>query len=56
MPNFQTVRGTRDLLPAEAVKLRFIIKKAKETSELYGYKEVITPFLEFIRVIERQIR
>jgi histidyl-tRNA synthetase len=46
MPNFQTVRGTRDLLPLRTQKLRFIINKAKETAELYGYREVITPILE----------
>jgi histidyl-tRNA synthetase len=46
MRDFQTVRGTRDLLPKEARRLRFIINKAIETAELYGYKEVITPVLE----------
>jgi histidyl-tRNA synthetase len=46
MPTFQTVRGTRDLLPNDARRLRRTINKAAETAEIYGYKEVITPILE----------
>jgi len=46
MPTFQTVRGMRDLLPEEAEILNFVICKARETAELYGYKEVITPVVE----------
>ena len=46
MPAFQTVRGTRDLLPIKAKRLRFIMDTAEEIAELYGYKEVITPLLE----------
>jgi histidyl-tRNA synthetase len=46
MPNFQTVRGMRDLLAEDAAILNFIISKARETAQLYGYKEVITPVVE----------
>ncbi|MCW4054868.1 MAG: histidine--tRNA ligase [Candidatus Bathyarchaeota archaeon] len=46
MPNFQTVRGMRDLLPEEAETLNFVISKARETAQLYGYKEVVTPVIE----------
>jgi histidyl-tRNA synthetase len=46
MPTFQTVRGMRDLLPEEAKTLNHVIAKARETAELYGYKEVITPLVE----------
>ena len=46
MPTFQTVRGMRDLLPEEAETLNHVIAKARETAELYGYKEVITPIVE----------
>jgi len=46
MPNFQTVRGMRDLLADEAGTLNFVISKARETAELYGYREVITPVVE----------
>jgi len=46
MPTFQSVRGMRDLLPEEAETLNHIIAKARETAELYGYREVITPVVE----------
>jgi histidyl-tRNA synthetase len=46
MPDFQTVRGMRDLLPEEAAMLNHVIAKARETAELYGYGEVITPLVE----------
>jgi histidyl-tRNA synthetase len=36
----------RDLLPEEAETLNRVIAKARETAELYGYKEVITPVVE----------
>ncbi len=46
MPSFQTVRGMRDLLAEEAGVLNFVISKARETAELYGYREVVTPVVE----------
>jgi len=36
----------RDLLPEEAETLNFVICKARETAQLYGYKEVVTPLVE----------
>jgi histidyl-tRNA synthetase len=46
MPTFQTVRGMRDLLPDDAEILTYVMSKARETAELYGYREVITPVIE----------
>jgi histidyl-tRNA synthetase len=46
MPTFQTVRGMRDLMPDEAETLNFVICKARDTAQRYGYKEVITPMVE----------
>jgi histidyl-tRNA synthetase len=46
MPTFQAVRGMRDLLPEEAEMLNFVICKARETAELYKYREIITPVVE----------
>ncbi|UCF45087.1 MAG: histidine--tRNA ligase [Candidatus Bathyarchaeota archaeon] len=46
MPAFQTARGMRDLLPEEAERLNYIICKARETAQYYGYREVITPVVE----------
>jgi histidyl-tRNA synthetase len=46
MPTFQTVRGMRDLLAEDAEMLNFVVGKARETAQLYGYKEAITPVVE----------
>jgi histidyl-tRNA synthetase len=46
MPTFQPVRGMRDLLFDEAEMLTFVMGKARETAQLYGYREVITPVIE----------
>jgi histidyl-tRNA synthetase len=36
----------RDLLPDEAETLNYVIGKARETAQLYGYREVVTPLVE----------
>ena len=51
MPNFQTVRGMRDLLGEEAQTFTNIIAKARQTAALYGYKEVITPVVESLELL-----
>ncbi len=51
MPTFQTVRGMRDLLGEEAQTFIYIIAKARETAALYGYKEVITPVVEPLELL-----
>jgi histidyl-tRNA synthetase len=51
MPAFQTVRGMRDLLGEEAQTFTHIISKARETAQLYGYKEVITPVVEPLELL-----
>ena len=56
MPAFQTVRGMRDLFGEEAKTFTHIIAKARETATLYGYKEVITPVVEPLELLKRQVR
>ena len=51
MPNFQTVRGMRDLLGEEAQAFIYIIANARKTATLYGYKEVITPVVEPLELL-----
>jgi histidyl-tRNA synthetase len=46
MPTFQPVRGMRDFMPEEAETLNFMVCKARETAQLYGYYEVVTPVVE----------
>ena len=51
----KTVRGMRDFLPEDARKLRFIEHIARETAELYGYDEVITPAIEYYELLAAKI-
>ncbi len=46
MDKFRTVRGMRDFLPEEARLMRYVEDKARRTSQLYGYNEVVTPAVE----------
>ena len=40
---FRTVRGTRDLLPAETARWRRIERSFREVFERYGYEEIRVP-------------
>ncbi len=51
MPAFQTVRGMRDLIGEEAQAFTTIIAKARQTAELYGFREVITPHVEPLELL-----
>jgi histidyl-tRNA synthetase len=50
---FQRVRGTRDLLPEDNVKFRFVESTAHKLGLLYGYGEIETPIFEFSEVFHR---
>ncbi|MGD6807436.1 MAG: histidine--tRNA ligase [Candidatus Bathyarchaeia archaeon] len=49
--SFQPVRGMRDLIGEEAQTFTAIIGKERQTAELYGYKEVITPHVEPLELL-----
>lgn len=51
MPTFQPVRGMRDLIGEEAQAFTTIIAKARQTAELYGFREVITPHVEPLELL-----
>lgn len=51
MPAFQTVRGMRDLISEDAQAFTYIIAKSRETAQLYGYSEVITPVVEPLELL-----
>jgi histidyl-tRNA synthetase len=51
MPVFKTVRGMRDFPPKEAKIMTYIEGKARKIAELYGYKEIITPVVEFYKLL-----
>ncbi len=51
MPAFQPVRGMRDLVGEEVQNFTYIAAAARETAQLYGYKEVITPHVEPLELL-----
>jgi histidyl-tRNA synthetase len=44
---FQPPRGTRDFLPEDVIRKRFVESTIRKVFELYGYQEIITPIFEY---------
>jgi len=55
MSKYQSVRGTRDLLPSLKGIFRSIEDKAYKTAQNYGFKEIETPIFEFSEVFHRSL-
>jgi histidyl-tRNA synthetase len=55
MVGLQPVRGTRDIMPKEGRRHRFIEETARSVAERYGYSEVETPIFEFSDVFKRTL-
>jgi len=55
MAQLQAVRGTQDVLPAEARRQRRVIETARLSAERYGFGEIATPIFEFTEVFTRPI-
>lgn len=49
----QTVRGTRDILPDDEKYWTYAVDKGKSLCKKFGYKEIVTPVLEFTSLFER---
>jgi ATP phosphoribosyltransferase regulatory subunit len=49
---FATTPGTRDVLPPESTRLLDVQTRIRERFRLFGFREVITPALEYSEVIE----
>jgi histidyl-tRNA synthetase len=55
MAQLQAVRGTQDILPADARRLRRVSETARTVAERYGFGEIVTPIFEFTEVFSRPI-
>lgn len=53
--NLQAVRGTRDILPEESDRFRYINSVAYEQARRYGFGEIMTPMFEFTDVFQRTL-
>jgi histidyl-tRNA synthetase len=51
MSTFQPVRGMRDQIGQEAQTLSYVISKARETAQLFGFQEAITPIVEPLELL-----
>src|SRR5215208_3693623 len=51
---FATTPGTRDVLPPESTRLLDVQGRIRDRFELFGFREVLTPALEYSEVIEEQ--
>ncbi|MDQ3862819.1 MAG: ATP phosphoribosyltransferase regulatory subunit [Actinomycetota bacterium] len=49
---FATTPGTRDVLPPESTRLLDVQGRIRERFRLFGFREVLTPALEYSEVIE----
>jgi ATP phosphoribosyltransferase regulatory subunit len=51
---FATTPGTRDVLPPESTRLLDVQARIRARFRLFGFREVVTPALEYSEVIEEQ--
>ncbi|MFQ5954686.1 MAG: histidine--tRNA ligase, partial [Kiloniellales bacterium] len=51
----QPVRGTRDILPEESRRHRWVEEVARDIAARYGYAEISTPVFEFTEVFARTL-
>ncbi|WP_461866205.1 histidine--tRNA ligase [Thermococcus sp.] len=47
MVKIERVKGTRDLLPEQMAKRRYVFERIREVFELYGFNEILTPTFEY---------
>lgn len=52
MVRIQRVKGTRDLLPEDMIKRRYVFERIREVFETYGFKEILTPTFEYTKLFE----
>ncbi|MFA4647722.1 histidine--tRNA ligase [Pyrococcus kukulkanii] len=48
----ERVKGTRDFLPEEMAKRRWVFERIREVFERYNFKEVLTPVMEYTKLFE----
>ncbi|MDR2778003.1 MAG: histidine--tRNA ligase [Rickettsiales bacterium] len=53
--SLQLVRGTRDLFGEDILRYNYIVYTARRISELYNFKEIMTPIFEFSDVFEKNL-
>jgi histidyl-tRNA synthetase len=52
MKRLEKVKGTRDLLPEEMAKRRWVFERIREVFERYDFHEVLTPTFEYTKLFQ----
>lgn len=52
---FQSIKGTKDILPDDIYKWRYIEDKVRSVFERFGYREIRTPIFEDTALFQRSI-
>src|SRR4051812_27238441 len=55
MPKFQSIRGTKDILPVDAAQFQKVESIARALFQTYGYKEIRTPTFEAVELFQRSL-
>ena len=51
MTNFETLKGTKDTLPSEQLKINEILKVITKNFEKYGFRPFDTPLIEYLETL-----
>ena len=55
MPQYQAVKGTRDIFPEEAARWKYVEGTVHTLASLYGFSEIRTPVFEYTELFQRGI-
>jgi histidyl-tRNA synthetase len=55
MPQYQAVKGARDIFPEEAVQWKYVEGIVHTLASLYGFNEIRTPVFEYTELFQRGI-
>ncbi len=55
MPQYQAVKGTRDIFPEEAARWKYVEGVVHALTSLYGFSEIRTPVFEYTELFQRGI-
>jgi histidyl-tRNA synthetase len=55
MPQYQAVKGTRDIFPEESAQWKYIESAVHALAALYGFSEIRTPVFEYTELFQRGI-
>src|SRR5438876_3604656 len=55
MPKYQSVRGTKDILPADAIRFQHLESVARALFKRFGYQEIRTPTFEPVDLFQRSL-